>query len=81
MNPRVVSAKATADYKLELLFSNGERGIYDCTHLLGFGIFSELKDTGYFLQAKAVEGTVAWPHQQDICPDTLYLESHKKFQI
>ncbi|HIP45576.1 MAG TPA: DUF2442 domain-containing protein [Sulfurospirillum arcachonense] len=20
-------------------------------------------------------GTVAWPHEQDICPDTLYLDS------
>jgi len=22
-----------------------------------------------------VDGTVAWPHEQDICPDTLYLDS------
>jgi hypothetical protein len=24
--------------------------------------------------AKVEGGTVAWPHEQDICPDTLYLE-------
>jgi hypothetical protein len=25
--------------------------------------------------AKVEYGTVVWPHEQDICPDTLYLES------
>jgi hypothetical protein len=24
--------------------------------------------------AKVEHGTVVWPHEQDICPDTLYLE-------
>jgi hypothetical protein len=45
--------------------------------LLDFGVFMELKDTAYFKQAKAWDGTVVWPHEQDICPDTLYLDSMK----
>lgn len=66
------------DYKLLSDFTNGEKGIYDCSHLLGFGVFQELKDNNYFNRAKALHGTVAWMNEQDICPDTLYLNSEKK---
>lgn len=77
MNPRVKNVSASADYKLYIEFSNGEHGIYDCSPLLDFGVFQELKDLQYFKQARALDGTVVWPHEQDICPDTLYLDSTK----
>jgi len=77
MNPRVRSVSALPDYRLELVFTNGERGVYDCSPLLDFGIFTELKDLSYFRQARVVDGTVAWPHGQDICPDTLYVDAVK----
>ena len=78
MNPRVKEVSASDDYKLYLVFSNGERRIYDCSGLLEFGEFKELKNKNYFFQAKVIDGTVAWPHEQDICPDTLYLDSQKE---
>ena len=77
MNPRIVEAVPTDDYKLTLIFSNGERGLYDCSPLLDFGVFQELRNMNYFKQAKVDHGTVVWPHEQDICPDTLYLDSEK----
>ena len=77
MNPRVKSVAAISSYKLKIIFNNGEEGIYDCKPLLDFGVFKELKDIHYFKQAKAQDGTVVWPHEQDICPDTLYLDSMK----
>jgi len=77
MNPRVKNVVAQEDYKLQIEFTNGERGIYDCAGLLDFGVFKEFKDKSYFRMAKAVAGTVVWPHEQDICPDTLYLDSIK----
>ncbi len=46
--------------------------------LLDFGVFKELKDISYFKRVKAWDGTVVWPHEQDICPDPLYLDSAKK---
>jgi uncharacterized protein YuzE len=52
-----------------------EWGIYDCSNLLNFGIFQELQNIHYFNQVKVIDGTVVWPHEQDICPDTLYLDS------
>jgi hypothetical protein len=75
MNPRVKSVTTTDDYKLKLVFTSGETGVFDCTGLLDFGVFRELSDLRYFKQARVEWGTVTWPHEQDICPDTLYLDS------
>ena len=80
MNPRVRKVSATSNYQLSLVFTNGEKGIYDCSKLLDFGVFKELKNSHYFNQAKVIDGTVVWPHEQDICPDTLYLDSVKNEQ-
>jgi hypothetical protein len=77
MNPRVKNVVALSEYKLKIYFTNGEEGVYDCSHLLEFGVFKELKDENYFKKVKAWDGTVVWPHEQDICPDTLYLDSTK----
>ncbi|MEZ6104127.1 MAG: DUF2442 domain-containing protein [Pirellulaceae bacterium] len=75
MNPRVESVVPTDDYRLKLKFTNGEVGTFDCSHLLDFGVFREFQNIAYFLRATVVDGTVAWPHEQDICPDTLYEDS------
>lgn len=77
MNPRVKAVSPKKDYLLEITFTNDERGLYDCSSLLDFGVFQELRDPSYFYQVKAEHGTVVWPHEQDICPDTLYEESKK----
>jgi hypothetical protein len=37
--------------------------------------FFLLKDPNYFKQVRLAFGTVQWPHEQDISPETLYLES------
>ena len=77
MNPRVSMVSPTEDYRLRLIFTNGEKGVYDCSDLLDFGVFRELRNKNYFKQVKVLHGTVVWPHEQDICPDTLYLDSRK----
>jgi hypothetical protein len=77
MNPRVKDVKPMPGYHLEITFSNGEVGVYDCRPLLDFGVFRELRDVTYFRQARAAGGTVVWPHEQDICPDTLYMDAKK----
>jgi len=75
MNPRIQKVIPTDDYKLILTFRNGEEGIYDCNDLLDFGVFKEFQDINYFKQAFIEYGTVTWPNEQDICPDTLYLDA------
>lgn len=75
MNPRVKRVSVSSDHKLHLEFTNGARGVYDCSPFLDFDVFRELKDLNYFKQVRVLDGTVVRPHEQDICPDTLYLDS------
>ena len=66
------------DYKLLLVFTKGEHRIHDYSPLLDFGVFQKLRGKNYFQQVAVVDGTVAWPHEQDICPDTLYRDSQRE---
>jgi len=77
LNPRVESVVPTDEYRLRLTFANGEVGDFDCSTLLNFGVFQEFKDISYFMRASVAHGTVVWPNDQDICPDTLYEDSIK----
>ena len=74
MNPRVKDVKPNHDHTLNLLFDNGERKTFDVKPYLDKGIFRELKDLKTFNAVKPFLGSIEWPHGQDFCPDTLYLE-------
>lgn len=63
------------DYKLRLVFTNGEHGTYDYSQLLDFGGFKDLRDNAYFQQVTVLDGTFAWPNEQDIPLDILHLDS------
>jgi len=78
MNPRVRNVEPLGGYRLKIAFTNGEVGTYDCRPLLDFGVFQELRDEAYFRQVRAEGGTVVCPHEQDICPDTLYLDAERE---
>lgn len=71
---RVIDAKANEDFSLDLKFDDGSVKRFDVTPYLNLGVFSELNDADYFKQVTIAFGTVQWPHEQDISPDTLYIE-------
>ena len=75
MNPRVQDVEPLPGYRLQLRFANNELKIFECLPFLDFGVFSSLRDINYFNQVKVLDGTVVWPGEQDICPDTLYVDS------
>jgi hypothetical protein len=77
MNPRVRQVVPNPDYTLRLTFDNCEEKMYDMKPLLDFGVFKELRDPQYFRRVICMLGSIAWPHGQDICPDTLYEDSQK----
>ena len=72
---KVISATANADFTLVLKFNDGSLKRFDVKPYLDYEVFTELKDLNYFKQVRLAFNTVQWPHDQDISPDTLYLES------
>lgn len=77
MNPRVKEVHPEDDFKLRVIFTDASSGIFDCSPYLSIGVFRELQDPAYFNQVTVQGGTVVWPHEQDFCPDTIYVESVK----
>jgi hypothetical protein len=68
----VVKVAAKPDYQLELEFENGEVRVFDMVPLLNKRPFSRLKESGTFFGARVDYGTVVWPGNIDIAPETLY---------
>lgn len=60
------------DFHLELTFDTGERKVFDVKPYLDKGVFRRLQDIQLFKQAYVEGGTVCWPQNLDIAPETLY---------
>jgi uncharacterized protein DUF2442 len=71
---KVVAVKANDDYSLSLKFSDGSFRRFDVKPYLDFGVFQELKNLEYFKLARVAFGAVQWPNEQDLSPETLYIE-------
>jgi len=68
----VVKVEATPDYKLHLEFENGEKRIFDMSPYMDKMPFVQLKGSPLFTKASVDYGTVVWPGNIDIAPETLY---------
>ena len=71
---KVTSVRANDDFSLDLRFNDGSVKRFDAKPYLDYEVFRELKDLNYFKQVNLAFGTVQWPSEQDISPETLYLE-------
>ena len=72
----VVRVDANPDYSLILEFENGEKRFFDMIPLLDKKPFVQLKGSPLFMKAFVDYGTVVWPGNIDIAPETLYNRSH-----
>lgn len=61
------------DYKLLLTFENGEKREFDCATLIEQKPFEVFKDKNYFKRVTIEYGTLVWPNEIDIAPETLYV--------
>ncbi|WP_081699909.1 DUF2442 domain-containing protein [Candidatus Symbiobacter mobilis] len=68
----VLSVQALPGYKLMLKFENGESRLFDMSPLIDKRPFSRLKVSNAFFGAHVDYGTVVWPGNIDIAPETLY---------
>lgn len=71
----VVKVRTESNHILILEFENGEERQFDMLPYLEKKPFVRLKDSPLFDQAYIAHGTVAWPGNIDIAPDTLYSRS------
>lgn len=71
---KIISAKANNDFTLDLQFDDGKFKWFDVKPYLDFPVFRELNILENFKQIKIAFGTVQWRNEQDISPETLYLE-------
>ena len=69
---RVTSVQTTPDFKLQLQFSTGEKRSFDMAPYLRLPVYRRLDNPGFFALARIDYGTVVWPDEIDIAPETLY---------
>lgn len=73
MTPKITKVIALSEHKLLTEFDGGEARIFDVSPYLDKGIFTELRDPAYFARVEIIPGGIAWPNEQDLSADTLYL--------
>jgi Protein of unknown function (DUF2442) len=62
-------------------FEDGLTADVDLSYLLDYGgVFEPLRDLEFFrqLRADADAGTIVWPNEADIAPETLYAHARRR---
>lgn len=72
MMRKVIAVIPDAPSHLTLTFSNGERRCFDMQPYMDLPVFQRLQNPGFFALARVDYGTVVWPGEIDIAPETLY---------
>jgi hypothetical protein len=68
----VVSVKAEPNYRLVLEFENREKRLFDMSRFMDEKPYNRIKASALFSKASVAYGTVVWPGNLDIAPETLY---------
>ncbi len=74
----VVGAVYKGDYRIELEFDDGKRGVVDFFKYLDRGgVFERFEDMEFFRGFSVNEelGTLTWGDEVDVAPETLYSEA------
>ncbi len=75
----VISAEHRGDYRIEVVFDNGKRGIVDFSAYAEErrGVFARFRDMAFFRDFHINEelGVLAWGDDIDIAPETLYAQA------
>ena len=75
MVPRPKEVKPLNNFRLQVLFDNGEAKIYDMSKLIEEPFYRKLRNKHMFNTVKVSDITLEWSSGEDICPDELYNNS------
>lgn len=75
MRPKAIDVKPLDDYKVLVIFDNGEKRLFDINPYMIHKIFAELKNKEIFKTVKIGGLSIEWINGADICPDELYNNS------
>lgn len=78
--PVLVAATPLDGYTVHVRFEDGLEADVDLTYLVEYGpVFEPLRDPTYFRQLRADRevGTIVWPNEADIAPETLYAHAQR----
>lgn len=73
--PRPQKVEVLENYRLKILFDNGEKKIYDMTKNLKERFYKNLIDIDYFKTVKVSGITLEWKNGEDIDPNEIYENS------
>jgi hypothetical protein len=75
---KVTEARYLDDYRIEVAFNNGKKGIADLA-ALKVPVFEPLKNTQAFARFKvdAELETIAWENGADLAPEYIYYQTFK----
>jgi hypothetical protein len=79
--PRLLEASPTEGYAVRLRFDDGIGAEVDLGHLRDYGgVFEPLRELEYFrrLRLDAGLGTITWPNEADVAPETLYAHARRQ---
>ena len=68
----VIGVEPLQNNKLLLIFENQEKRTFDMNPYIEKKPFLKLKSSPLFMKASIAYGTVVWPGNIDIAPETLY---------
>jgi hypothetical protein len=73
LTPDITAAEVLRHGELRLTFADGTRGqVYVLDRMWG-PVFEDARTFGGFAAAYVDRGTVTWPGEVDLAPDTLYV--------
>jgi hypothetical protein len=81
--PLLTEARPLDGYAVHVRFDDGMSGEVDLSYLLDYGgVFEPLRDLDYFrrLRADPQAGTIVWPNDADIAPETLYARAQQRVE-
>lgn len=73
----VIKVEPQKDNMLLLVFENNEKRLFDMNPYLEKKPFTKLKHLPLFMKATVAYGTVVWPENIDIAPETLWDNSKR----